>query len=136
MNYNLAKQLKDAGFTQHDGPTVPLGGCYIGENNQTSLGTFDKGFVYAPPLSELIEACGDGFSQVGHEILQRRTEDWPVDKEWHASGKNVLTEITNVYVHAYGSTPEEAVAKLWLELNTCLACQKNDGRMHTCKNFR
>lgn len=56
--------------------------------------------VYFPRLSELIEACGDKFGS-----LQRNTDGWYCF--------NYSREIMS----HYGSTTEESVANLWLELN-------------------
>lgn len=82
MNYELAKQLKDAGF-----PII--------EHEEPRYWTF-------PTLSELIEACDklDGFGQLG-----RANKGWNV---WKLGIRRPV---------AFGETPEEAVAKLWLELN-------------------
>ncbi len=54
-----------------------------------------------PTLSELIEACGDSLGD-----LTRTDSGWMTNCE--NIGNNPQTE---------GSTPEEAVANLWLELN-------------------
>jgi len=105
MNYELAKQLKDAGFE-------------MSEDCQCDNGE--------PTLSELIDACGDGFGEL-----------CKVEKGRYVNPKN-LKELLNIEWEAYptaeefnkhsdcevgccgmelGKTPEEAVAKLWLELN-------------------
>lgn len=57
-----------------------------------------------PTLSELIEACGNSFGQL------ERINNWNTI-EWYATNniKDIETEIC--------STPEEAVARLWLALN-------------------
>lgn len=91
MNYELAKQLKDAGFPQRQ-----------------RKGTFPwkltkKEDCYVPTLSELIEACGDDLE----EIKQMKESDL-VSYKWEA--------YTNGY-YVVGSTPEEAVANLWIALN-------------------
>lgn len=100
MKYELAKQLKDAGF-----PIV--------EHLNKSPENIDRGFyglpydkVYAPTLSELIEACGDDFVK-----LTRMTTG---KEKWLAKGDK---ESKRHVRKSFGSTPEEAVAKLWLELN-------------------
>lgn len=102
MNPDIAKQLKDAGYIQ---PPMPLswtnGGKYLATYD--SQGTITGTEIYVPTLSELIEACGDGF-------------DWLVryparpDRALYylAVGGKTCNE---------GSTPEEAVASLWLALN-------------------
>jgi len=85
MNYELAKQLKDAGFQNG------LGCGHCGYDGTEDL---------PPTLSELIEACGDRFQYV------RRNNDgtfWAMD----SFGNQTSDE----------QTPEEAVAKLWIELN-------------------
>lgn len=84
MNYELAKQLKEAGFPQsRDGVE------FISIKGQMEY--------FIPTLSELIEACGDSF-----EELTKIENNWVV---------------TGGYQEGKGSTPEEAVANLWLELN-------------------
>ncbi len=56
--------------------------------------------VYEPTLSELITACGDRF----------RSLDNYSEEGWFAFAVGEHTKVG-------GSTPEEAVAKLYLELN-------------------
>lgn len=91
MNYELAKQLKDAGFDQE----------LIGAYDST---TFSDG-TYVPSLSELIKACGDGFDSLRKRdtgfIAFPTSEKLKERREWHL---------------AIGS-PEEAVARLWIALN-------------------
>ena len=88
MTYELLKQLKDAGFPQNNH-------YYCREDGIISD-------VCIPTLSKLIEACGDRFEYV------RRCED----------GEFVAgTYIEAKPLEKGGSTPEEAVIKLWLEIN-------------------
>ena len=63
-----------------------------------------EGFPYIPELSELIEACGESFNTLRYYRL---------DKFWgaHANAEAGIT------ASCKGETPEEAVARLWLELN-------------------
>jgi hypothetical protein len=90
VDYKLAKQLKNAGYNQH-----PKRGPHGGEFIQSASG--DE-IVCGPCLEELIEACGDDFFQLtkGSDV-------------WYA-GADIATEPDKVF----GSTPTEAVAKLWL----------------------
>ena len=84
MTYELVKQLKEAGF-------------YLQEN---------KGTPYPPTLSELIEACGEGYFN-----LNSTKSGKGYDNHWAAYfGENPEAK-------GLGKTPEEAVAKLWLALN-------------------
>jgi hypothetical protein len=91
MNYELAKELEEAGFQQG------------GEGSWTfppeKLVSRQADRVYIPTLSELIEACGNVDLEVrtGHSC----------------AGQLVKMDI----VKGQGSTPEEAVARLWLALN-------------------
>jgi hypothetical protein len=108
MNYNIGKQLKDAGFSfipiQVDREIV------TGKSQVYSGFVFDGKEFYAPTLSELIEACGEDFWE-----LQRLTV--PPYPRWYAEAK-----FPNEYNDGIASkrvdglTAEEAVAKLWLAL--------------------
>lgn len=88
MDYELAKQLKDAGFPKN----IDF------HHNCDIAQTIDV--INPPTLSELIEACGDEFKSVEKDFRIKHWEAWD---RYGAYGK--------------GKTPEEAVANLWLELN-------------------
>lgn len=112
ISYKLAKQLKDAGF--------PLGVAVMVKN---SAG-FEEKFthrvndddVYAPTLPELIEACGDNLDYLRKPFGEPEDNDF--DVFWRAfSHRDDMKTTLIVKVQAEGSTPEEAVAKLWLALN-------------------
>lgn len=83
MTYDLAKQLKDAGFPWKEPSCSP-------------------GIAYIPTLSELIEACGGSL-----DLMMRPGAN--IASKLHAEEFEL--------VKARGSTPEEAVANLWLVLN-------------------
>lgn len=91
ISYKLAKQLKDKRYPGSEDWKEEKGKMYFGFDN-----------VLEPTLSELIESCGDSF-----KLLTRFKEDMCI---WIA-GDDIDHYITE------GKTPEEAVAKLWLELN-------------------
>lgn len=89
MDYALAKQLKDAGFPQNGrGDTLSTERAFVDE----------KHMAYFPSLEELVEACGAKFKN-----FRRKGDGWWADSKHHMSK---------------GKTPTEAVAKLWLALNT------------------
>lgn len=95
--YELAKQLKDAGFplkkwtgSEGSGPDFEIDGVAYHE----------------PSLSELVEACGN----ISFRLERFIREDGEERGSW-------LVECREIDWFAYFSTPEEAVAKLWLELN-------------------
>lgn len=90
MTYELAKELKDAGF-----PQTGKGNFYGGDGSALGGTTIDV--VYKPTLSELIEACVDFQSLIKRSSI-----------EFEARGSDD---------RCLGLTPEEAVARLWLALN-------------------
>ena len=90
MTYELAKQLKEAGFPQKE---------FRYDDSHHIYNSDMSGIAYNPTLSELIEACGDGLISLSS----------PRSGYWITAGKNGET--------SGGEDPEEAVAKLWLELN-------------------
>jgi len=99
MNYELAKELKDAGFPQdgHFGiDAVGTVGCIGDHPAKLPL------IVKAPTLSELIEACGE------RSFILNAARTRGHRNSWYAEAGGV---------EAIGPTPEEAVARLWLALN-------------------
>lgn len=101
MNYKLAKQLKDAGFPQE----VKQGRMLTESIDEEQRWAED---CYVPTLSELIEACGNRFS----DLQLNGTKE---NIQWLAAGyKNVGDDGRT---RTYGKTPEIAVSKLWLKLN-------------------
>jgi hypothetical protein len=103
MNYDLAVQLKKAGFPQD----YNFWHKYYTSTNQEyaqELGFIpynktDFDAVRVPTLSELIKACGEEF-----QVLFKGKNDM-----WTASS------ISMIFRH--GKTPEEAVANLYLALH-------------------
>lgn len=108
MTYELAKELKDAGF-----PLIKIeGGMCVGrqkvvdfnpEGIQNKDGMPNAQHFYEPTLSELIEAC-ESFSSLTKS--PRGT--------WYCARSKGSVEMV---VGDEYSTPEEAVARLWLALN-------------------
>lgn len=98
MNYELARQLKDVGFPQKREDGRLLNGHYIVDGKEP---------CYTPSLSELIEAC-----KLSEFCLRRRQGG-----DWQAGVLETFDKEMPVDFCEYGSTPEEAVTRLWLELN-------------------
>lgn len=97
MTYELAKQLKDAGFPFK---IATAGGEYF-EDGQPQ-------YKYLrPTLEELIEACGERFSEL-HSYS---------DGTWQAKSRGSSTSEEGWH-DVMDKTPTEAVAKLWLALST------------------
>ncbi len=90
MIFEMAKQLRDAGFPMPNGITV----------RRVSDNTYD----YGPTLSELIAAFGSDFGQ-----LRRETSPLGVEG-WRAS-------ISNNRMTVFGTSPEDVLALLWLSLH-------------------
>ena len=92
INYELAKQLyKDGTFKS----PVP-----VTEANEK--------YLEYPPLSELIEACGDGCDSI-YRISGLVEDEKEVGDAWIANNGKGL-DMT-------GITPEEAVANLYIAIN-------------------
>ena len=100
MTYELALKLKNAGFPNLGGG---IGERYI-YPEPSYLGLSRIQACYDPNLSELIKECGEEFC-----ILQTKITDNPNEKYRAGTFDGVGV--------CYGSTPEEAVANLWLEIN-------------------
>lgn len=108
MTYELAKELKEAGWPvlaerkktrflwvlSKKGWNIHFGRTKKQVINMELLG---NEVLPCPDLSELIEACGEDFESLGREANM-----------WFCIGPLFLYE---------GTTPEEAVARLWLALN-------------------
>lgn len=111
MDYQLAKELKDAGYWDYKYPfevadsqieAFALVGFEIKGTHK-----IDGKYYLLPTLSELVEACG--ISEFEKLINDSIFTDVEILVKWYAqsfSGK--LGE---------GVTPSEAVARLWLSLN-------------------
>lgn len=118
MNYELAKQLKDAELPQEPFWQVDVnawGGSWYylfvpegcAQNVFADPDTYKKGIergdilIKIPTLAELIEACGEDFGN-----LEKKEKEFMAWNNIDGDGQ----------VGCLGSTPEEAVARLWLSL--------------------
>ena len=101
FSYELARQLKDAGFPFRNNFELRYfnekkgGGIVFKDMDKFE----EEGLIKIPTLSELIDACGDGFNNLTKYV----------------GGWGTFTEYDD-RIDLY-STPEEAIAKLWLLLN-------------------
>lgn len=121
MNYELAKELKEAGF-----PTPNDGDCFNGsyicecsmikgkEGNVETLGTDHKN-AYAPTLSELIEACGKDIWTIKQCIFEGEW-GWIVGQDNQNDENFSISNPYNWNIFAFGETLEVAVARLYIEL--------------------
>jgi len=116
MNYELAKQLKEAGFPLRYGVAAE----YMREKEmnpellrkyETALDSLKelyskdtKEYARIPTLSELIDACGKKICAIEFE------ED--------AMLAYFISDDGVEYKQGRGKTPEEAVARLWLALHS------------------
>lgn len=121
MEYKLAKELKDAGFsfmTTTDDNKLYLAIFTtkdIVDFHGRQLVKFDDEWFYVPTLSELIEACGERNDD--ERLGTGEFTLWSEEGVWEAGYKRISNDETYLHPEAQGKTPEEAVAKLWLELN-------------------
>lgn len=113
LSFELCQKLRDAGFPFIRIPSVAEGHrTLVIEGDVTYFGSVDlsDGCPYwIPTLSELIEACGDEFETLN------QTPDQEGLYFWYA----VAGDITVPSDDRLGfSTPEEAVAQLYLTLHS------------------
>jgi hypothetical protein len=112
------KKLKEAGFPQEDEQGYISCGCNevrcSGENKPVEVFDCGRERVYFPALSELIEACGDDFMLTNEACAYN--DRW---QAWQGStNPHVMMGESGAIHQCSGSTPEEAVANLWLKINT------------------
>lgn len=144
MNYELALKLKNAGFPQQIG-VFGLSHYYVGNNRigyATTSGRMDelfntddlnKDWYKIPTLSELIEACGDEgdkptFKSLSLHSLRPNSEFVQAPEglvnmkemgRWCARARMGIKVTDSKQWEkkvAWGSTPEEAVANLYIAL--------------------
>lgn len=118
MEYELAKQLKEAGFPQEKyfkgrilvSPDFPYPPSPVDEGKiwMEEHKKYTYGLAYKPILSELINEC----IELNHDNTFR-LENIKDNVKWFAEMFNFGTLIAQTD----GSTPEIAVANLWLELH-------------------
>lgn len=104
INYELALELKNAGFPQHfEGAPQDI----VMKHEGVEFDPFDKKtfwYLTVPTLEELIKACGD------RELyLSKKLSDIDHQYEWRAV-------VPHQEPCGYGVTPTEAVAMLYLAL--------------------
>lgn len=102
MTYELAKKLKDAGFP-YGKPFTSYDMAYIVGEEPMPI----------PTLEELIEAC----KKIKYERSWIRLGENPEMNGWIAE-EGVTDMDSSPFTFAEGSTPIEAVANLWLKLQT------------------
>lgn len=95
ITYELAKELKDAGFPQPEGHK-DYRGLFLNSDNEIDS-RWESDAVYVPTLEELIEACGDFKFTLVH-----------AQDGWYAETRGTSST---------GTTSADAVARLWLALN-------------------
>ena len=104
MTYELAKQLKDAGFPQVEGQTL----WYREEDEAVLTGYIEDSklseYIHIPDLSELLEAC-----HTRELTIEQKWVDEKKSPQWFASYW--------VYIIGPYDTLEETLAYLWLRIN-------------------
>lgn len=107
MNYELAKELKDAGFPQNTDGKRPMNEIIVQDDREGLV----PGRYYVPLLEELIEACvglsTDGDFHLEHFDHVEEGGRWAASVCWKQEEPGWFI----------GETADEAVARLWLALN-------------------
>lgn len=119
ITYKLAKELKDLEFPQSF-DTIPTVNPLI-QPSRYERGN-DGEYILIPTLSELIEACRISKPKGAAKVIEMFIGATVIlyiitrpDGTLLCSAENGGKD--NCLVQGMGSSPEEAVAKLWLELN-------------------
>ena len=107
INYELAKELNDAGFPYQQRWNT----C------RKRLTTNDADVAVVPTLSELIEACGERIVLHAPHTVDAGERAWHNYEDWFAEKQPEDPLRDRDFVKATGKTPEEAAARLWLALN-------------------
>ncbi len=120
MKYELAKQLKDSGFPQGVGVYANTDNAL--KNDSYPTYSSHPTACFSPTLSELMEACngkwGQRFRWLGNEKTHWSAQARPIHPRSKQYPDSPLESWKgNKDIKTKGSTPEEAVALLWLELN-------------------
>lgn len=108
ITFALAKELQEAGFRQHG----EGGFAYRNEFGTANWGRVNYHYgYYTPTLTDLVDACGEGFSQ-----LLRNYTDVPMGGpgKWLACHSPDRGETDDC---AVGDGADQAVARLWLAIN-------------------
>ena len=118
ISYNLAEKLREAGF-----PNIEIrgGDGKLPCGADSCFHNHDR----IPTLSELIEACGDGFQSLGRAMPARigymnsveNGYDASTKIQWWAHAGLGAPSLPTTEYDSSGDTPEEAVANLYLKLN-------------------
>lgn len=109
MDYELAKQLKDAGFPQKG---------FIAHIDESGRLTHHYVSYYCPTLEELIEACGNDFKDlIKHDPFTTATLGVRLAQGDYSASMYDRNKSTFKNTMFAGKTPSEAVARLWLVLN-------------------
>ena len=125
MTYELAKQLRNAGF-----PLLKLATPAVGNDGSKDhciwcgfpFLEIDGEYFLQPVLDVLIEACHPRAADEFMLYTKYCGAEWRASLEYHGfydgwpACKKDGDEI-DIELEVSGSTPEEAVASLWLELN-------------------
>ena len=125
MTYELAKKLMDAGFPAgEDGRSLCVAGLGVFDGACGLTHECNKERIYHPTLSELIDACGDGFQSLGRAMPARigymnsveNDYDASTKIQWWAHAGLGAPSLPTTEYDSSGDTPEEAVSNLWLKL--------------------
>jgi len=126
MDYELAKQLKEAGY---EFQPMSMADDKVSELRKRQI-SFEEDnekirFFLFPTLEELIDECGEKFKQLNFHLMERQAgygicataDEGKVDMNkvgrWTARAR--LGKGQKNHIKFWGKTPNEAVAKLWLE---------------------
>lgn len=105
LDYETCKKLKDCGFPN------PL---IVRKNHCYGFIEGEEGKFYSPSLSELIEACGKGFVMWSYH--DKWVAGWTKAEDIGRCSYRYFDD--SPQITSIGETPEEAVANLYIALNS------------------
>jgi len=116
MTYALALKLKNAGYPQDTKSVLyhPIHGILIGIPSAETL--IEPEVVAMPDLSDLIAKCGDKFHRLSRINPYRFADGYGWEEHYIATGNDIMYFSTTRDQEYKGSTPEEAVSKMWLDI--------------------
>ena len=121
MNYELAKELRDAGFPNIQDVQHRQGREFLAPDGRMSVYSLGEmaptSDWFIPSLEELMEACGDKLMSLHRTVPPRDMGNFWCAEAYFESESDEETPTRGSGSTGIGNTPTEAVVRLWLALN-------------------
>ena len=121
MNYELAKELRDAGFPNIQDVQHRQGREFLAPDGRVSVYSLGEmaptSDWFIPSLEELMEACGGKLMSLHRTVPPRDTGNFWCAEAYFELESDEETTARGSGSIGLGNTPTEAVVRLWLALN-------------------